>query len=366
MASAESPEIRWLQPDETPWPVPVLDVRPVTLTMIALTDDRQMAANAISYLGDDGLGFVGRQPAVVRTTPLSLRYPVDPVLADGQLFQPENQDHRWALYHHSSKLLFVRSWERRVAVTAETRPTGDGYVEVTEAQGAFAGAEEEPAFTAAAIDFIIRTHALGLAFPAPLLSDPGADLESAALACLSLFGNLALFATHHRFAADPPERPLRSASLFHIALARGDLNGAREQLDAGIPIDLLAGDGLTAMHWAAAGGNLDTLSWLVSHGVPIDARSTEGATALMHAVQDDKPGLAVWLLEHGADPNAHDQRGFTSLHRAAEIGLERMVRLLLVHGSRTDPIAQGYTALELAQRREHRNVVALLAGHSDR
>lgn len=341
--------------------MPVLDVRPITQTLLATSADSQMAANAASYGGDDGLAFVGQEPPVVRTTPLSLRYRIDPVLADGALFLPTTMEQKWAVFIHGAELLFVRSWQRRVMVTAKTRSTDDGYVDVTEARGAFAQSDEgEPAFTSAAIDFIIRTHALSMTFPAPLVSDPGADPDSAALRCFSLFGNLALFATHHRFASDPPDQPLRSYSRFHIAVARGDLDGAQAQLDAGIPVNLLARDGRTAMHWALEARNLDTLPWLVSRGLPVDAPSDEGETPLMNAVQADNGRASAWLLEHGADPNAADRRGFTSLHRAAEIGLEPIVRLLLEKGARTDLVAQGYTALALAHSRQHDNIIALL------
>ena len=70
--------MRWLDPAETPWPVPVLDVRPITLTMLSMTTDTRAATSAISYGQDDGLGFVGQDPPVERSTPLSLRYRVDP------------------------------------------------------------------------------------------------------------------------------------------------------------------------------------------------------------------------------------------------------------------------------------------------
>jgi ankyrin repeat protein len=174
----------------------------------------------------------------------------------------------------------------------------------------------------------------------------------------------AVYATHHRFVSDPPEQPLRSHSLFHIAVAKGDLDAAQVQLDRGVPVDLLAGDGLSAMHWALASRNLTTTSWLLAHGLAIDTRSEEGATALMQAVQDDNVQGAQWLLNDGADANAADNRGFTSLHRAAEMGLESTVRLLLDHGARPDMIAQGHTAAALARGRGHDRIARLLGDGS--
>jgi hypothetical protein len=329
--------------------------------MRSLTSDREAASNAISFGGDDGLGFVGHQTPSHKRTRLSLRYRVTPMLADGVLFSPSQMEHKWALFHHAGQVLFVRSWQRQVLVTATTRPS-NGYIELSEVRGEFTESDEDPAYTTACIDFLVRTHALGLAFPAPLLHDPGDDLRAAALTSMGLFGNMAMFATHHRFVEDPPKRPLRSHSLFHIAIAKGDLDAAEVQLDTGVPIDLLAGDGLSAMHWALASRNLSTFSWLLAHGLAIDTRSDEGATVLMNAVQDDNLDVVTWLLDHGADPNAADDRGFTSLHRAAEMGLEPIVRLLLEHRASIDPIAEGHTPLALAQGRGHDRIASLLNG----
>jgi hypothetical protein len=43
----QPPEIPWIEAAETPWGVPVLDVRAVTQNMISTSADPQCAANAI-------------------------------------------------------------------------------------------------------------------------------------------------------------------------------------------------------------------------------------------------------------------------------------------------------------------------------
>ena len=363
MASAKNQDLQWLQPEDTPWPVPVLDIRPLTQTMLSASADSQMASNAVSFGGDDGLGFVGHETPSQTVTQLALRYRVSPMLADGVLFSPTAMEHKWALFHYGGTILFVRSWQRRVVVTT-TAHQSSGYVELTEARGEFPGSDLDPRFISAYIDFLVRTHALLLDFPAPLETDPEDDGRGAALASFNHFGKMARYATHHRFTVDPPERPLRSHSLFHIAIAKGDLYAAQMQLARGVPVDLLAGDGLSAIHWALASRNHTASSWLLDHGLAIDTRSEEGATALMNAVQDDNAQGAQWLLNHGANANAADNRGFTSLHRAAEMGLETTVRLLLDHGARPDMIAQGHTPADLARGRGHDRIAGLIGSGS--
>lgn len=171
MAASEGSGVRWLPARETPWPVDVLDVHAVTGSLTSMTSDPQMAANAVSYRGDDGLEFGGQEPPVARLVPVSLRYRVDGGLADGVMFAPETMEHKWAVFHRDQALLFVRSWQRRVFVVARTQPDGD----------------------------------------------VGPDLRAAALAAFGMFGGFAQFATPYRFTAPSPESPLRSDSLLHIA-----------------------------------------------------------------------------------------------------------------------------------------------------
>ncbi len=353
--------MHWVDSAENPWPVPVLDVRPVTLKMMSTTTDPQAAANAISWRGDDGLSFAGAQPPSARTVPVQLSYRTDQYLADGVLFSPDQMEHKWAVFLHCGRILFVRSWSRELEVAASVR-AGDGQVEIEEAEGTFTGPDESPELTAAIIDFIVRSHVLEVVHPAPLDTAPGENLDDAGLWCFSMFGNLAWYATFEPLILEPPERPLRSHSLLHIAVARNDYAGAVEQLDRGVPSALLAGDGLSALHWAVGLPGTDMLQWLVERGLAVDTRSAQGATALMNAVQADYLDSATWLLDHGSDPDAADARGFTSLHRAAEMGHIELVRLLLARNASPDPVAQGQTPVALARARGHADVVAALGG----
>src|SRR5260221_440138 len=43
------PELKWLSPDENPWHVRVLDMRPFTQGVISTSTDPQMAANSVSW-----------------------------------------------------------------------------------------------------------------------------------------------------------------------------------------------------------------------------------------------------------------------------------------------------------------------------
>jgi Ankyrin repeats (3 copies) len=352
-------EVRWLDAADNPWGVPVLDVRPVTLGMLSTTTDRRCAENAISFGQDDGTSFIGLEPQGTRTVGIGLRFSIDHILADGALFIPMEMEHKWAIYFHHGQLIFIRSWLRKVQAVAETQIRGD-LIEITDLRGAFVAPDEEPSFTVRVLDYLLRTHALGKVYPAPIPPGMEADPGKAALWCFSAFGNLAHFATPHVLPTTPPEQPLRTCSLLHLATARGEIEKVKSLLDAGWSTDLLASDGLAPLHWALVRDDTAIPTLLLQRGSSIDVRSAEGATPLMNAVQGRSVEKVTFLLNHGADPNALDQRGFTALHRAAEMGESRIVQSLLDHGAFPHTEAQGRTPLSLAEERGEKEVVRLL------
>jgi ankyrin repeat protein len=357
--ASQVPNLGWIEAADNPWGVRVLDVRPVTLTMLSTSADPRCASNAVSFGQDDGSGFIGEDPPERRVALASLRFSIDRILADGVLFVPREMEHKWALFYHRWEVICVRSWLRKVQVVAHVEQR-DKHVEITQVRGTFGTEHEEPEFTIRVLDYLLRSHALDTVYPTPLPIELESDPERAAMWCMSMFGNRALIATPHRFDRVIPDRPLRTHSLLHIAVARGHASGIEEYLAAGVPIDLLAGDGLAPLHWALASNDPAVMTLLLDRGSPVDVRSAEGATPLMNAVQSASVEKVCVLLDHGADVNARDRRGFTALHRAAEMGHLDVLRVLLDRGAMPNPDAEGHTPRSLAEGRNRVDIVAVL------
>ena len=346
-------QICWIEAAENPWGVPILDVRPLTLTTTSTSKDPTCAANAASFRVDNGTGFVDVEPAIDREVAADLRFRIQNPLVDGVLFVPRVMEEKWALFYHQERIICVRSWTRQVRAVAEVEPRHD-YVRVKEIRGALTAEDEEPEMTVRVLEYLLISHALDIVFPAPLPPEWGTqgpapsecDAGTAAVACMSLFGRRAHFA-----AAEPVERswleqPLRTDSLLHIAAARGDLEAVDSLLSSGVPIDLESRRGLTSLHWAAAVGGREVMGYLLERGAAVDARSDEGSTSMMAAAKAGEAAATAFLLEHGADVDARDGRGYTALHRAAEGEHGEVVQLLLERGAEPGVLAEGRTAAE--------------------
>jgi hypothetical protein len=163
------------------------------------------------------------------------------------------------------------------------------------------------------------------------------------------------------------DKPPRVKSVLHIAVARGDLAAVERYLRKdGIPVDLIAEDGLSPLHWSIVSKDPGPMiNLLLEHHANVNVRSVpEGATPLMHATQRKLLDAVVILLDNGADINAADKSGFTSLHRACEMGSTEIVKILLERGADANVQAEvGHTPLSLAKLRKEHAVVDLLESH---
>jgi len=351
--------INWLEADDNSWGVRVLDVRPVTHTMLLVTGNQRLASNAVSWRADDGTNFIGEEPAVTRIVETNLWFPIDRLLAEGVLFTPDEMEHKWALFYHHGEIICVDSWLRQVRAVARVEEH-DSHVEITEVRGTFVAEDEDPELTVQVLDYLLRSHALDTEYPAPLLAGMERKPRAAAEWCMFMFGNRASFATPHQIVRQNPDTPLRTISLLHIAAARGDVPMIEAKIADGVPIDLLDGHGFAPLHLAMVRDDTAITTLLIERGSPVDLRSSDGGTPLMLAAQSASIDNVSFLLDHGADVNARDQRGVTSLHRAVEMGHLDVLRVLLDRGASPNPEALGQTPRSFAEARGEAEIVALL------
>ncbi|HLJ53565.1 MAG TPA: ankyrin repeat domain-containing protein [Chthonomonadaceae bacterium] len=175
--------------------------------------------------------------------------------------------------------------------------------------------------------------------------------------------------------------------------AMGSLEIVEAILAQGADVDLTEDSGCTALTYAAHGGHLEVMEALLRAGADPNHRDNDSESVLMSAA--DHPGNASALrilIAAGADVNATSPTGETPLYWIAWSGKDadpEMLEVLLDAGA--DPITpgiltlaayhgftagvsvlmargadpsrpdhKGETALAIAKRRGHREIVALL------
>ena len=166
-------------------------------------------------------------------------------------------------------------------------------------------------------------------------------------------------------AAGPPPAAAGSVDeAFGATLARRDVAGAIELLDAGADPNLRLGHGKTPLMVAAKAGAADLVRRLIERGADVNARNDNGGTALMFAAIPGHAETIVSLIDRGADVNALGHFNWTALMVAASKGHGEGVQLLLERGA--DPNVQdtyGWTPLMRAVYGNKRAAVAVLLGH---
>lgn len=356
--SSEEIKLSWIAAAENPWGYDLLDLRPFSQTMISTSGNQQMAMNAISYGGESGTSFFGLKPENTKTIAANISFKIDQALYPGVLFTPDTMENKWAVYFDGEFLIFIRSWLREVLVVAKTIQKGNQLI-VESITGEFTE-DESPKFTKAILNFILISHSIGEIIPAPIPAELENDTDQASKWAFSTYGNmgqLGIFTTDFLPVSDSP---LRTHSLLHIAVARGEIQEIEDEFYKGTNLNALAGDGLAPLHWSIAPETIDSMAKLLELGADPNGLTHEGATPIMNAVQSNKMDKVKLLLEYGALINIQDDRGFTALHRAAERGHTDIVKFLLANGADKTISAQGHTAISLATITEQHQIIELL------
>lgn len=351
-------QLKWVAPNQNPWQVQLLDLRPISETMLSTSKDSRMASNAISYKQEDGLVFLNQSPKSEKTIESNLSFPIDSKLERGVLFIPSTMENKWAIYFHQDKILFIRSWLREVFVVAETVQENKQLL-VHKIHGTFTG-EESKEFTESVLTFLMHSHVLQETVPAPIPKELIGNTDTAGLWAFSTYGNMAHFGHFEEALHFSTTSKIRSHSLLHIAIARGILSEIKKELAHGANINAIAADGLSTLQWAIA-ADPEILAYLLREGANPNIESVEGATAIMNTVQSNKMEHFKLLIAHKGEVNKQDKRGFTALHRAAEMGHIDMLKELLKHGADKALEAEGHTAISLARVRNHKEIIELLA-----
>ena len=164
--------------------------------------------------------------------------------------------------------------------------------------------------------------------------------------------------------------PLFSARPLFLAAYAGNaeilpaLKKAGDKVDARMAV--LGQEPTTPLSSGAQIGNIDVVRALLDLGAPVDQGEDVdgGPTALDRAVLGNNLEIAKLLIQHHANVNHRDNDGMTPVLYAASIdfGDSEMIDLLLNSGAKREArTREGLTALDLARKYEHTDLVPSLA-----
>ncbi|CAE8725732.1 unnamed protein product, partial [Polarella glacialis] len=151
------------------------------------------------------------------------------------------------------------------------------------------------------------------------------------------------------------------------AAKEGDAAKVRKGLGDGASGDVVDEEGISALMMAAMAGSADSCQALlenstnrtasVNYAEPMSSR-----TALMFAAQGGHAEAVKVLAAASADVSKVDKEGTTALMWAAVAGKAETAKLLAAQGHKDLKNAQGLTALQIAEKMNHADTVAVLRG----
>lgn len=118
---------------------------------------------------------------------------------------------------------------------------------------------------------------------------------------------------------------------YLAAAAKGNLDGVRVALEAGVDRDIQNDEEASAILLAARGGHLDVVAALIEAGVDIDAQDQVSANPFLHGCMTDNLPLVQMMVNAGADHRRLTRMGGNGLTPAAEKGFVSIVSYLLEH-----------------------------------
>lgn len=386
------PRPQWIPADQNRFGVPVLDLSPITLGVIATSRDPANATRAIGWGNGVGepLWNEVELPVIHRC---ELRYPADNPLPDGLLFAPSAMEEKWVIALRGDRIRAARSWTGEVQIEAivERGERELAIVELRLPEGSLLESFGDPVEV---FDWMFRAHALGEKLPMPVDDNGAEHLEAAPITAFVAFGNRVICAARG-WSPPAPQQPLRSDGRVLIAARESDHDTLRSLVESGEPVDApTTFRGYTALFLAALrddaalaatlvdlgadpnrradngavplivavvhGAGVEVLDLLADRGARIDAANDDGFTALHAIAETDQPAPLAWFLARGLDLETRTRHGHTPVQIAAALGNLGALEALARAGADLEARSDAGTAADIARAQDQPEAAALI------
>lgn len=185
-------QLAWLEPDQNPFGLRVLDCRPFSTTMISATEDPNIANRFGQLRGASGEEHRGRHPGEALVVRCELSYPFNGESRDGPLFVAQRMEDKWDIYLYDGHLYFARSWTGELIFRAAIEFRKHEAV-LTEIEANRANVRDDPALAVRKVDFLMKTHLYRKEAPHPFPPGFPEDKKILALYSFSEYGRWAFY-----------------------------------------------------------------------------------------------------------------------------------------------------------------------------
>lgn len=190
----ESP--KWCDVGEgNPFDESILDIRCVTLNLVATTREKSIAENYTASRSDNGEQYIGRDIPDGERFASNIRYPHNGEKLEGIVSKAESMDVKWDIYAYGEWFYFVRSWTSDLVYKVHYENTGSelvlDYIVTSADEHGNSKLHEQN------IHSMMLTHVLGRVWPYKIPKEfETSDGKDIALYLFSKFGCKATIATH--------------------------------------------------------------------------------------------------------------------------------------------------------------------------
>ena len=147
---------------------------------------------------------------------------------------------------------------------------------------------------------------------------------------------------------------------LHQAILRQKSDIALFLISSGADVNAVDSSQRTPLHLCVERDLPDLVVPLIKAGAKTDEKDPAGWTPLHHTGAKDRMAVARALLENGADVNIRSELGGTPLHEAAASASAELIQMLLDAGVDASIVADGGSALDIANEFKNEAAIRLL------
>jgi len=185
----------WLEPNQNPFGIKVLDVRKYCQSMICWTTDKKVAKKFNKLRNSIGEKYIGKQPDNSIGIECNLHYSHPGSGPDGPIFKATEMEDKWDIYIHNNFLYFARSWSGDLIFLTKVEFTGkEVVIGHISANSDFVNSDKLNAISQ--VDYIIKSHLFKVEVPHSLPTNFQGNNTEIAEYSFSTYGRRASFATY--------------------------------------------------------------------------------------------------------------------------------------------------------------------------